>query len=157
MTFAENAQHIMDAHRVVREGKTYVIIDRAGTTVARLRVSLWNRTAAFDVGGKGFIGYFRGFKEAVVERDDGSTAFAATLDVLAARFVYGSHEYELKAASSWNRSIVRVLRNGHVCVAEFETKRIFRETIRIGFAMELPAEINVFIFWIVLSQHVSGV
>src|SRR5439155_4624165 len=87
----------VDDHRAVREGNTFSIIDSESKTLARCKFSVWRRTAAFDVHGKGFIAYFKGWKEMVLEREDGTMIVNATPKFnVAAAFAYDGHQYELR-------------------------------------------------------------
>lgn len=142
----------IDAHRVVCDGRTCSIIDRADKTVALVSASWSGKSAAFAVGNSGLIGYWKN-KEAVLERDDGAvvvqlrnpSAWAVSLS-----FEYGGRTYDLcgEPMRTTTRSTFCVYRDDGVCVAEFDPTPAYPKTMQVRFAQQLPLEINVFLFWL---------
>jgi hypothetical protein len=144
----------VDDHRAVRDGNTFSIIDRESKTLARCKFSVWRRTAAFDVHGKGFIAYFKGWKEMVLEREDGSMVVSATPKFnVAAAFAYDGYQYELRK-EKWTDlgNLLYLYRDDGVRVAGFDRPSLYPGKMLVKFANGLPLEINAFLLWVALLR-----
>jgi hypothetical protein len=140
-----------DAHRVVHQGwgRDFNIIDREGRTIVRAKLSWTARRAAFDVEGKGYIGYFKGWTEAVLEDVNYETIVVARWSVFkpAIVFKYEGHHYELRR-EGWGH-LHYLYRDGYKRVGGFDQRFGFPTKWLIKLSDDLSLAVNVFVLWLV--------
>jgi hypothetical protein len=144
----------IDAHRVVRGGlgREFAIIDGTGSTLARAKQSWYGRRAAFDVNGKGYIGYVKRWNEAVLEDAEGANILVVRWALLkpAMRFEYQGCNYEL-SKEGWGY-LHYLYRNGSTKIGGFDQRGRYPTKWLVRFADDLPLAINVFLLWLVAGR-----
>jgi hypothetical protein len=135
---------------VINAGRHFRVIDRKGNTVARAKLSLWFRTAAFDVGGVGYLAYCRGWnlRQAILERADGDVSVVVhsagtwSRDLM---FQYAGHDYQVRNEN--RASLYYIYRDGVGPVGGFDRGPIFPRAWLVHFPRDLPLAVSVFLLW----------
>ncbi len=144
----------IDAHRVVRGGlgREFAVIDKTGSTLARTKQSWYGRRAAFDVNGKGYLGYIKRWNEAVLEDAEGANILVVRWALLkpTMRFEYRGSNYEL-SKEGWGY-LHYLYRNDSIRIGGFDQRGRYPTKWLVKFADELPLVVNVFLLRLVAGR-----